>query len=453
MTKSSKRTQAPSLPQPNRTIEMVSPRRLSPYAGNARTHSQQQIAQIAASITLTGFVGSILAQRDGTIIAGHGRLEAAKLLGLAKVPVTYLDHLDEKEVRAFRIADNRLAEKAGWCQESLRIEFAELRELDLDFDLSITGFEHAEIDLIIDGAQVDDAAERESISDPKGPAVSRSGDIWLLGPHRLMCGSALNSDNMERLLAGATAAMVFTDPPYNVPIAGHVSGLGRTRHREFSMAAGEMSKAEFTHFLVEALAAHAAAASEGAILFVCMDWRHLEELLSAARTCGLELINLCVWNKTNGGMGSLYRSKHELVVVLKKGDAPHINNIQLGRFGRYRTNVWDYAGVNGFGRDRAEDLANHPTVKPVALVADAIRDVSNRGDVVLDGFMGSGTSLLAAERTGRICLGMEIDSLYADLAIRRWQELTGRLAVLELSGDIFDSVARERGVTAETEER
>jgi hypothetical protein len=207
---------------------------------------------------------------------------------------------------------------------------------------------------------------------------------------------------MERLLAGATATMVFTDPPYNVPIAGHVSGLGRTRHREFSMAAGEMSKAEFTHFLVEALAAHAAAASEGAILFVCMDWRHLEELLSAARTCGLELINLCVWNKTNGGMGSLYRSKHELVVVLKKGDAPHINNIQLGRFGRYRTNVWDYAGVNSFGRDRAEDLANHPTVKPVALVADAIRDVSNRGDVVLDGFMGSGTSLLAAERTGRI---------------------------------------------------
>jgi DNA modification methylase len=422
---------------------MVPQSTLRPYARNARTHSAQQIEQIAASMALTGFLGSILAKADGTIIAGHGRLEAAKLLGLAEVPVIYLDHLSEAEVRAYRIADNRLAEKAGWSNELLRVEFVELSALNLEFDLSVTGFEHPQIDLMIDAEQAPSPAEAETVSEPEGPAVSRLGDIWLLGSHRLMCGSILDPEAVSALLAGATATMAFTDPPYNVPVTGHVCGLGKIQHREFAMASGEMSEAEFTQFLADALASHAAGAADGSILFVCIDWRHLGELLTATRTCGLELLNLCIWNKTNGGMGSLYRSKHELVLVLKKAGAQHINNVQLGRFGRNRTNVWDYAGVNTFGRDRMEDLASHPTVKPIALVADAIRDVSNRGDIVLDGFMGSGTTLLAAERTGRLAYGMEIDPLYADLAVRRWQDLTGEAATLE-TGDSFDSAADGR---------
>jgi len=432
-----------NIPQPNRTVQMISTGELRPYPRNARTHSDRQIAQIAASMRLTGFVGSILAAPDGTIIAGHGRLEAAKLLQLSEVPVTYLRHLNEAQIRAYRIADNRLAELAGWSTELLSVEFSELSEVELDFELDLTGFENAEIDMMIDTTTAVPPPV-ETVPEPEAAPVSRIGDIWQLGNHRLMCGSMLDAKARRALLAGVTATMAFTDPPYNVPVAGHVCGLGTIQHREFAMASGEMSEPEFTKFLTDAIDAHAAALADAGILFACIDWRHLRELLAAANACGLEVLNLCVWNKTNGGMGSLYRSKHELVLVLKKGAGPHINNVQLGRFGRYRTNVWDYAGVNSFGRDRMADLERHPTVKPIALVADAIRDVSNRGAVVLDGFMGSGTTLLAAERTGRIAYGMEIDPLYVDLAVRRWQDLGDGTARLESSGASFERVAEER---------
>ena len=434
-----------SLPVPNREVVMKDPTQLKPYRHNARTHSKKQIEQIASCMRLTGFLGSILVDTNGVIIAGHGRLEAALLLGLHEVPVTYVTHLDDKEVRALRVADNRLAELAGWSHDALRFEFAELMELELDFDLEVTGFEHAEIDLLIDGDGQSTAGDPDdTVEDPAKTAVSQIGDIWLLGPHRLMCGSMLDQVAAASLMNGALASMVFTDPPYNVPVAGHVCGLGRIQHREFGMASGEMTEEQFTRFLTDALLNLAFGVTEGGILFVCMDWRHLGELLTAARATDLQTINLCVWNKSNGGMGSLYRSKHELVLVLKKGATPHINNIQLGRFGRYRTNVWDYAGVNSFGRDRMEELASHPTVKPIALVADAIRDVSHRNNIIIDGFMGSGTTLLAAERTGRVAYGMEVDPLYVDLAIRRWEKLSGRDARLEETGETFAELAERR---------
>jgi len=243
---------------------------------------------------------------------------------------------------------------------------------------------------------------------------------------------------------GRVGAMAFTDAPYNVPIGGHVSGLGKVKHAEFAMASGEMSRPEFIAFLSTAIKHLITNVQDGAVLDLCIDWRHLAEILSAIEANELALLNLCVWNKRNGGMGSLYRSKHELILIAKKGTAPHTNNVELGKHGRYRTNVWDYAGVNSFGKGRTADLADHPTVKPVALVADAIRDVTRPGEIVLDAFMGSGTTILAAERTKRLAYGIEIEPGYVDVAIRRWSAVTGEKAVLARTGETFESVALHR---------
>lgn len=431
---------------------LVSVSELRPYEHNARTHSDKQIVQIAASMREFGFIGSILADPHGGVIAGHGRLEAAKSLGMREVPVTYASHLSPAQIRAYRIADNRLAELSGWSDEMLRIEFEELSAMELDFSIEITGFDAVEIDLLMD-PPIDVKAQQgpaEELSELEQIAVTRAGDIWLLGHHRLLCGSALDAEAIDRLMDGAEVAMAFTDAPYNVPVSGHVCGLGKVQHREFAMASGEMNEAQFTAFLSAGLCQLQRHARDGAILFACMDWRHASEILQAAKANSLALLNLVVWDKTNGGMGSLYRSKHELVFVFKKGSAPHTNNVQLGKFGRYRTNVWTHAGVNAFGRNRMEELESHPTVKPVALVAEAIRDVSNRGDIVLDLFMGSGTTILAAEQTGRICYGTEIDPLYVDLAIRRWEKRTGQQARLESTGETFAELSASR--TAEPEE-
>lgn len=288
------------------------------------------------------------------------------------------------------MADNKLALNAGWDVELLGIELQGL--IDLDFDVS-TGFSLAEIDLVLDGAleaseQVAEPAD--AVPEPPSAPVSQRGDIWLLGRHKLICGDAREAKDFEALLEGAKVDLIFTDPPYNVPIDGHVSGLGSVRHREFAFASGEMSKTEFKGFLTQTLGAGAAVAKDGAIAFVCMDWRHMGELLEAGNTVFTELKNLCVWNKTNGGMGTFYRSKHELVFVFKIGEAPHTNTFGLGETGRYRTNVWDYAGISSMSSSRAEEQDMHPTVKPVALVADAIKDCSKRGEIVLDMFGGSG---------------------------------------------------------------
>ncbi|WP_340586904.1 DNA methyltransferase [Erythrobacter alti] len=420
---------------------------LKRYENNPRKHPEKQLVKLAASIREFGFAMPMLVDEQGIIIAGEARLEAARRVGMTEVPVIVAHQWSAAQVRSYRLADNRLAELGAWDSEALAIELAAIIEFD-ETPVEILGWETAEIDLLLeedfgsnDEADTDPA---DGQIEPPTKPVSRTGDLWLLGEHRLLCGSSLDAANWSMLLEGETAAMAFTDPPYNVPVSGHVCGLGKVSHAEFAMASGEMSMDEFSAFLSEFIAAMLPHCKDGAVLDLCMDWRHLGELLSAIEGNGLSLINLCAWNKNNGGMGSLYRSKHELVFITKKGKAPHTNNVELGKHGRYRTNVWDYAGINTFGKDRMKDLADHPTVKPTALVADAIRDVTHPGEIVLDAFMGSGTTILACERTKRRGYGIEIEPGYVDVALRRWQALTGEQAVLLGTGQSFAEVAALR---------
>jgi DNA modification methylase len=419
---------------------------------NPRRHSKKQIRQIGNSIETFGFNVPILIDRFGNVIAGHGRLLAAMERGITEVPTLCLDHLTPAQARAFMIADNRLTEIATWDDRLLAQQLKELSLLDLDFSLELTGFEMGEIDLRIES--LEDLPEHDNDPAdilpelPAGPSISRIGDLWRLGPHHVLCGNALDTEAFQALLGDERAAMVFTDPPYNVPIDGHASGLGAIHHRPFPMASGEMSEAEFTAFLAQAFRNFVAYSSEGSLHYACMDWRHLNEILAAGREVYDELKNVCVWIKTNAGMGSLYRSQHELVLVFKHRRGSHRNNVQLGQFGRNRSNVWHYPGVNSFARCGAEGnlLALHPTVKPVALVAEAILDCTGRGDIVLDAFLGSGTTVIAADRSGRRCFAMELDPGYVDTAVRRWQVLTGGSALHAASGRSFDDLAREAEV-------
>jgi DNA modification methylase len=400
---------------------------LKPDPRNARTHPKQQIAQIAASIEAFGFTNPILADEDGLVIAGHGRLLAARSLGLGEAPVIVLAGLSDVQKRALRIADNKIALNAGWDLELLRVELADLAAIEVDIDPVLTGFSVGEIDAIIAApADPDDEAVPPVPAEPR----TRPGDIWRLGLHRVGCGDSRDAAFVRRVVgAGEQIDAAFLDPPYNVKISGNA--VARGTHREFAMASGEMSEAAFRGFLTETLGVAASASREGAVHFVCMDWRHVDELSAAGRTVYGALLNLCVWNKSNAGMGSLYRSRHELVFVYRVGEAAHLNNVELGRHGRNRTNVWDYASVNSLRGSRREDLALHPTVKPIGMAADAIQDVTRRGDLVLDLFVGSGTTLLAAERVGRRFRGVEIDPAYVDVAIERWSQRTGQEPVLE----------------------
>ena len=409
---------------------------LKPYTRNPRVHSKKQIKKIADSIKAFGWTAPILIDAEGGVIAGHGRLEAAKLLGWEVVPTILIEGMTEAQKRAYIIADNRLAELADWDRGLLGLELQGLLELETDSDITLTGFEMGEIDVLIGelSDETSDEADRLPETDGSKPPISRPGDLWQLGRHRLLCGDALESASYETLMDGEKAQLVFSDVPYNVPIDGHVCGLGAIKHTEFAMASGEMSEAQFTAFLKTALGNLAAHSKDGAIHFICMNWGHLFELLSAGRAVYSELKNICVWNKRNGGMGTLYRSQHELVAVFKKGTAPHINNIDLGRYGRYRTNVWTYPGMNSFGKDRDEALKMHPTVKPVALVEDAILDCSRRGGNVLDAFVGSGTTIIAAERAGRRGFGIELDPKYVDVTLQRFRNLTGEEPIHVKSG-------------------
>jgi DNA modification methylase len=438
---------------PTLTVAMAPIATVIPDPNNARLHSDRHIRQLSKSIENFGFNCPILIDAQRNVIAGHGRLLAVKQLGWTEVPTIKLEHLTAHQVRAFRIADNRLTDCSTWDERLLAEQLKELSEAELDFDLEAIGFELPEIDLRIQslGDLDEDVEDALDALATDGPVVSVLGDIWILGPHRIVCGDALDPETYQLLLQGARAAMVFADFPYNTKIAGHVCGNGRIHHNEFVMASGEMSDAEFTQFLTQVLARIKRVTTDGALVYACMDWRGMVELKTAGDANGLELKNVAVWDKGVGGMGSLYRSQHELVFVFKNGGAGHINNVQLGRFGRNRTNVWFYPGINSFARNTDEGnlLALHPTVKPVALVADAILDASKRGDAVLDPFLGSGTTIIAAEKTGRVGLGMELDPRYVDTAVRRWQRLTGKQAVHATTGQSFDDFAIERATTGD----
>lgn len=497
-------------------IEMRPVSDLRPYPRNARTHSKAQIRQIADSIERFGFTNPVLISDEGEIIAGHARVEAARLLGFEAVPTLRLSHLSAEERRAYVLADNKLAQNAGWDFEILADELEAL--IEIDFDVSVAGFSAAEINLTLDQARNGSPSQPEDnqadiILPLESVAVSRLGDLWQLGRHRLLCGDAKSEADLDRLMQRlrcvrvpadhqtgdrvpdlgidrepethgdlspsnrgfaqdtggdsetevpvpsnpGVAALLFTDPPYNVPIDGHVGGLGSVRHRDFAEASGEMSEEAFTAFLTTTLQNASRVLKDGAIAYVCMDWRHMGELLAAGKAAFTELKNLCVWNKTNGGMGSLYRSKHELIFVFKHGTAPHTNTFGLGDSGRYRTNVWDHAGINATGRDglgqsRMDQLAMHPTVKPVDLIEEALKDCSLRGEIILDLFGGSGSTLLAAERCGRSARLMEIDPLYCDTIIRRWQAYTGKQASLLSDGQTFDAVAHDRAAKSSVED-
>jgi DNA modification methylase len=413
---------------------------------NSRTHNKRQLRLIADSIKAFGFTNPILIDQNNTIIAGHGRVAAARFLGMTEIPTIRVGNLSPDQIRAYVITDNRLAEKAGWDPSILAIELQHLSNVEIDFDITVTGFEIPEIDMLLSPAddKTDPADVVEVAESPE--AVSQLGDLWQVGQHRILCGNSLEKDSYSQLLGSKRAAVVFCDLPYNLAIAGNVSGKGSIRHREFPMASGEMSEYEFTSFLSASLKQLAHYSAVGSVHFLCMDWRHLAELVAAGKAVYESLLNVCVWVKNNGGMGSFYRSRHELVFVFRSGKGKHRNNIQLGQYGRNRTNVWEYPGISTLSKngDEGNLLALHPTVKPVALVADALLDCSARGDLVLDAFLGSGSTLIAAERTGRCCYGIELDPLYVDTAVRRWQRYTGDHAVHAVSGKRFDDIAAEK---------
>ena len=409
------------------TIAYRHPGELRPDPRNARTHPKKQIEQIQSSIAAFGFTNPVLADSDNVLIAGHGRLLAAKALGLTAIPVIELAGLSGAQKRALRLADNKIALNAGWDVEILQQELSDLAVLDVDIDLTLTGFSTGELDVLLRGA--DDPDDEAIPAVPVEPRT-RSGDIWNLGNHRIGCGDSRDIAFVRRVVGeGAKVDVAFMDPPYNVKIGGNAVAQGS--HREFAMASGEMSGTEFRLFLTATLGNAVAVSRDGAVHFICMDWRHMDDLSAACGPLYGALLNLCIWNKSNAGMGSLYRSKHELVYVYRTGTVLHLNNVELGRHGRNRTNVWDYASVNSLRGSRRDDLALHPTVKPTGLVANAIEDVTRRGDVVLDLFLGSGTTLIAAERTGRCCRGIEFDPCYVDVALARWSEKTGLEPVLE----------------------
>jgi DNA modification methylase len=440
--KGSTRIRSPDTPP---QLNHVPLRNLKPSTNNARTHSKKQVNQIANSMVAFGWTYPILIDEHGNIIAGFGRYLAAQQLGLKNVPVILIAGLSDVEKRAVALADNKIASNSGWDREILAAELGELATLlpKFNLDLKITGFEPAEFDALVADFG---ASERDPADEPSKLAplpISRKADFWLLGHHRLLCGDACEEADMRVLMARDRATMVFADPPYNLQISSIV-GRGKIRHREFASASGEMSPDEFTQFLASTFSLLAQYSRDGSIHYVCMDWRHLGEALDAGKEVYTELKNLVVWAKTNAGQGSFYRSQHEHILVFKNGDGPHQNNIELGRHGRSRSNVWTYAGVNTFRAGRMDELSIHPTVKPVALVADAMRDCSSRGDIILDPFMGSGTTILAAERVGRRGYGLEIDPLYVDAAIRRWQEFTRRDAILKATGQTFDEVTAAR---------
>lgn len=411
---------------------------LKPYANSPRIHNRAKRQKLDKLLRRFGQIAPVIIDSEGSIVDGHLVVDLLKEIGKNEVATVEVHTNDPAEIRAIRLALNRVAQETKWDDARLKSEFQEL--LDIGFDMSFTGFDQVEIDMTfsIDEPTSGVTEDAPPAVDPEAVAVTRAGDLWVLGGNRVLCGDARDPAAMTRLFDGQSAQMVFADAPYNVKIVGNVSGLGANHHREFAMASGEMSSPQFTDFLADFLTTACTVLEDGAILFICMDWKHLPELFAATGRAGLTPMNLCVWAKTNAGMGTFYRSQHEMVLAAKKGTAPHINNFELGKKGRSRSNLWTYRGMNVPGKERDDLLKLHPTVKPVALVADTIKDVSHRGSIVLDSFLGSGTTLIAAEATGRRCFGIEFDPLYVDLIVRRWMDHTGGTAILVETGETFD---------------
>src|SRR5262245_18388219 len=442
-----RRRQKPPSPDLIRPVSALPLEHIKPNTRNPRTHSKKQIRQIADSIQAVGFAAPVLIDEDGMLLAGHGRLEAARLLGLKTIPGIVIDGLTEARKRALLLADNRIAQSAGWDRERLASELISLPELLVEdgLDISVTGFEPAEIDALLADFE-DDVSDPADDIDPaflSGPAVTRQGDLWRLRKHQLLCGDARETQHLARRMGGERAHMAFLDPSHSLRVGGIV-GRGQTKHQTFVMASGEMAAPASTSFLIDTLTVAARASIDSAVHFVCMEWRHIGELVEAGPVAYAVVLNLIAWVKSNAGQGSFYRSQHELIGVFRVGESPHLNTIELGRYGRSRSNVWKYAGANTFRAGRMDDLRAHPTVKPVALVVDAIKDCTQRGGIVLDTFSGAGTTLLAAERVGRHARTLEIDPRYVDVAIRRWQAVTGRDAVHSESGLTFEESAAAR---------
>jgi DNA modification methylase len=429
----------------NRKESLLPIELIKPNPHNARTHSKKQIAQIAASIEANGYGASVLVDENYNLIAGHGRLFGMKHLGRTEIPATILEGLKPFQKRALALADNRIALDAGWDTEILAIELSEIEPLlqSEGLDITVTGFSHAEVDELhvnFDGPPPDPADKVRSSWISNDP-VSKPGYLWQLGSSRLLCGDALSEADHHHLLGGEQAAMACHDVPYNVRIAD-VVGRGRTSHAEFAMASGEMSRSEYMSFLSLALTNTRRFSKDGAVAFIFTDWRHVDQLIGVGRDILGELINLICWVKSNPGMGSFYRSEHELITVFRVGQKAPLNNIELGRHGRSRSNVWRYPGANQSGAGR-QLLKHHPTPKPIALIADAIKDCTRRGDIVLDCFVGSGATIMAAEKVGRRAFAMEIAPKFVDLSVRRWQDHTGKDAVHTESGRTFDQCAEQ----------
>ena len=429
---------------PEIKIEERPVKALKDSPNRVRKTKPKHVKRVKTSIDRFGFTDPVLIRGD-EIVDGHIRVAAARATGLNNIPCIDVGHLGEADVRSLRLALNKLQEQGTWDETALALEFA--YQLEFNTDLSVTGFEAWQIDTVLEiGAAVTEEDRDEDfgpLPDPNATAITRPGDLWRLNESFVLCGNARSAQDIETLVGQTAVALVFTDPPFNVPIYGHVSS--DRRHPEFHEASGEMAASDYEDLLADTHEVAASRLPPGGLVYTFIDWRHLYQLLTALQRIGLEQVQLCVWAKEHPGMGSFYRSQHELVVVAKVPGAPHNNNIQLGAHGRNRTNLWRFPGKTGGQADKEDDFDVHPTVKPVRLIEEAILDVTAPGDVVLDPFLGSGSTLLAAHRAQRRCLGLEISPAYVDVAIRRWQAMTGEQAVLVATGEPFDVVARGRG--------
>jgi DNA modification methylase len=415
--------------------------RLTNADRRTRRTSPAQLERVTRSLCQFGVLRPILITATGQIVDGHIIVEAARHMALPDIECSIIDHLTKNELRLARIALNRIQETGEWDLDELSLELDELQAADLD--LTLSGFDTETLDLILNPPKIA-AGLDDNVATRPGTPVTQLGDLWNLGNHQLFCGNSLDPTSYEVLLADRLIGCVFSDPPYNLKIKGVVSGLGKVKHEDFAMGAGEMSEDQFRYFLRDYLKLCKEHAAPGAAVFACMDWRQVDLLMLAGRDAGLYRINKAIWNKGSGGMGSLYRSAYEEVVVFCTSPSPVINNVLLGKTGRNRTNVWTYPGANRQGSSAGKALGDHPTPKPVELVADAIQDVTQRGDLVFDPFMGSGTTLIAAEVIGRVACGIELDPSYVDVAIARWQQMTGQQAIHSGSGKTFDEVGQDR---------